>query len=287
MRNPLIGVGIVVGFVSIALVIHFWSAIGKDPTYKPLDITIKLVTLVGVGVAVFQLFVNQRAHYFNVYRDSMKVLDEEAVRQARHWVYGIDNRNIWKKEGWLRLGAEPRPKEGAHPKEKAVCEEQKEHWTHKVLAERVAKSFDQLGLLVREGRVPIDLVARFYTTPVLRCWYLLSPYIAAVRGFRDQRGHMWEFENLALGIVVPAVKRGTGPWQGIKEHENLTSYPFHGRKLNGDLFIKERVNLLELRHIDKWDSSYSPEESLWHLNGWQQADYVINYRRKANSGPDC
>jgi hypothetical protein len=87
----------------------------------------------------------------------------------------------------------------------------------------IARALDQLGYLVREGIVPLNVVARFYSYPTLRCWYQLSPYVAAIRVSRKQPGHMWEWENLVWKIIKGA-RSGAGIWTGALEHDNLRDY---------------------------------------------------------------
>ena len=63
------------------------------------------------------------------------------------------------------------------------------------MAELVARAFDRFGLLIREGQVPVNILARFYVSPGLGCWYQLSRNLNAVRARRNQTGHMWEWEK--------------------------------------------------------------------------------------------
>jgi hypothetical protein len=90
-------------------------------------------------------------------------------------------------------------------------EQEQEPWKqNRAKAELISRALDQLGYLVREGIVPLNVVARFYSYPTLKCWYQLSPYVAAVRKSRGQIGHMWEWENLVTKIMD-----GTGKNEGI------------------------------------------------------------------------
>src|SRR5437667_302215 len=94
---------------------------------------------------------------------------------------------------------------------------------YKRQAEAIARALDQLGYLVREGIVRLNVIARFYSYPTLKCWYELSPYVAAVRTARNQPGHMWEWENLVKKVIEGA-RTDTGLWKGTLEHDNLKEY---------------------------------------------------------------
>jgi hypothetical protein len=137
------------------------------------------------------------------------------------------------------------------------------------MAERTARAFDRLGLLVREGRIPVDLIARFYVTPILRCWYKLGPYIVKVRDKRQQKGHMWEFENLVFAIVKPRVTLGRGVWKNVKAHEGLEAYK--------EAVDATPINLLHEIEPPKFrDNDYQPPERLWHLGFGDQIRYVFS-----------
>lgn len=239
---------------------------------KTIDLTIKSLALGGVAVAAWQLCMNRRAHLFSVYKEAMALLDDGKTRQARNWVYKMD-RNLHDKEKWLDLTQEPsKPEQSPNQSNKTQWSDYEVkmcRWNDKQMAEITARSFDRLGLLVREGRIPVDLIASFYVTPILRSWYKLAPYIEAVRLDRKQRGHMWEFENLATKIVIREAKSGKGPWAGVKEHENLEAY----KEPNGN----NGINLLLLEHPEYWDSNYGPHENLWYLGFRHQIAYWLRF----------
>jgi hypothetical protein len=166
----------------------------------------------------------QRDHINNVYRIVFEKLDSDDVRGARHYVYemdklpdaggGMKDREpeqtedlTYINERWLDLDGLP-PE--LHPAWK----------TNKAKAERIARALDQLGFLVREGIVPVNILARFYTYPTLKCWYKLCPYVNAVRKHRGQKGHFWEWENL-VRMVIAKTNEGEGVWKGCRSHDNL------------------------------------------------------------------
>jgi hypothetical protein len=224
------------------------------------DLCLKALALVGVIVALFQwrtanrqlrIANHQRAtadrtHLFNVYAKALDLLDETEMRTARNWVYKMDS-DAFKpqREGWIAMLAEPPESEVSR----------REAWKNKQRAEKVARGFDRLGLLVREGRIPINLVARFYVTPILRCWINLRPYVEAVRKDRSQNGHMWEFENLAVEIVLKGAQSDAGVWRGVREHENLRMYQAS--------HASDPIDLLEnTKHAAGWHAAYAPVR-LW------------------------
>ena len=222
---------------------------------------IAVVTAIGAIVALYfyhqQASAARRDHLSNVHQLIFERLDAREIRAARHYVYSLDtivNSNgdladrlpldttnlTYEVEHWLILGSPGPTKET----------EQQHAWQqNKAKAETVARALDQLGYLVREGIVPLNVVARFYSYPTLRCWYKLSPYIAAIRRSRKQPGHMWEWENLVRKIINGARSR-TGVWKGTLEHDNLKKY--------ADM-IEERTSVKDFPKDEKWnppDRSY-------------------------------
>lgn len=208
---------------------------GSDTgTLKQMNLILSVITTAGVLLALYfyahQAWAAIRDHMNNVHQVVFERLDKPDVRGARHYVYGMDTtpdatgmpqdrapveiRNlVYETEGWLALGTDGWKGKGA----KDDCER------HKSQAELIARALDQLGYLVREGIVPLNVVARFYSYPVLRCWYQLSPYIAAVRDARGQHGHMWEWEHL-VETIIDGSSKDKGLWNGTGRHDNLNAY---------------------------------------------------------------
>lgn len=194
-----------------------------------------IVTALGALVALWfygkQASASTRDHLNNVHQLIFQRLDAPEIRAARHYVYALDttvedNGELkerqptetsdltYETQHWLALGSPSCPGSAEH----------QEVWRqNRAKAEAMARALDQLGYLVREGIVPINVVARFYSYPALRCWYQLSPYVGAVRTARRQPGHMWEWENLVRKIIVGA-RNGEGIWQGTRQHDNLDEY---------------------------------------------------------------
>ena len=149
-------------------------------------------------------------HLNNVHQLIFERLDAAEIRAARHYVYAIDTTLAnGKHEELPPLTDSPLTYQNEHWVELGGLglthgdETQRMLWQeHKDKAEKVARALDQLGYLVREGIVPLNVVARFYSYPTLKCWYKLSPYIAAIRKDRQQLGHMWEWENLVKKIIA-------------------------------------------------------------------------------------
>lgn len=198
----------------------------------------------GGGITLFfaawQLAIRRRAHLLEVYRHAFDLLDSPEIRTARRFVYKMD-RNVYEAEHWLDL--DKFEKEAEHDK-----------WNHHLeMAELVARAFDRLGLLIREGRVPVNILARFYASPALRCWYQLAPYLNAARTRRNQTGHMWEWENLIFEIIRPGLRSNVGVWKGVSKHDKLEDWlekAEHARK--------------EMQS----DTDYTPRGSMWELGPW-------------------
>jgi hypothetical protein len=239
---------------------------------KLLAVATGIATMVG-GFSAFlglrhykhQAVAATRDHLNNVHQSIFERLDKADVREARHYVYALDRKPdnegkivdgapleldklTFQKEHWLLLGSKDCP---------GSPEEQKRWGANKGKAELIARALDQLGYLVREGIVPLNVVARFYSYPTLRCWYQLSPYIAAVRLDRKQHGHMWEWENLVKKIIKGAIS-DCGLWKGTGEHDNLNDYAAK---------IKERT-------ADEakfpWDRKWLPPDLSWE---WTPKDH--------------
>ena len=200
-----------------------------------LTIVVGIVGLaIGLAALVYykrQAWAATKDHLNNVHQLIFQRLDAPEIRAARHYVYSMDARvdstgnrvprepgdisNLtFESEHWLELDSPGCP----------GTQEDHQRWQpNKGKAEMIARALDQLGYLVREGIVPLNVVARFYSYPTLKCWYELSPYIAAVRVARKQHGHMWEWEHL-VKKVIKGVRTDTGLWKGAGEHDNLKEY---------------------------------------------------------------
>jgi hypothetical protein len=190
-----------------------------------------VAALVALGYYRKQAAASTRDHLNNVHQLVFQRLDATEVREARHYVYALDTTVnekgelterdpsdtaglTYENEYWLALGSPACP---------GSADRQEQWKKNRAKAELIARALDQLGYLVREGIVPLNVVARFYSYPTLRCWYQLSPYIAAIRNNRGQPGHMWEWENLVRRIIEGA-ELNRGIWKGTSDHDNLKAY---------------------------------------------------------------
>ena len=196
------------------------------------------VTTTGVLSALYfyrkQAEASTKEHLSNIHLAVFERLDAKEIRSARHYVYAMDQ--IVDAEGKWRERKPEEMDELAFRTESWLAQESGGAKSDgKGKAEIVARALDQLGYLVREGIVPVNVVARFYTFPTLRCWYQLCPYVYAIRDERDQLGHMWEWENLVERIINGA-RGGKGVWEGTSAHDNLERYAS---------MIEERVKLIE------------------------------------------
>ena len=171
--------------------------------------------LFSLGIALGRLNVASKAHLFALSKQVIEILDAEDVRNARHCVYYEIDRDSYKKEEWLTL----------QRSRNNLNKDQEDYLRKRDCAEKVARSFDKIGFLIREGYIPINVIARFYCYPVLKCWYQLHPYIRSVRSDgkmgRNQRGHMWHFEYLCVDIIIPKLKKNKGCWKGVMLSDDL------------------------------------------------------------------
>jgi hypothetical protein len=185
----------------------------------------------------WQAVAQRRDHVANVYQLVFEKLDLPEIRQARRYVYNMEP-DAHVTEGWLSKDEWRLPPDVIQ---------------HKQLAEVVARSFDQLGLLVREGVVPINLVAQFYASPALRCWSQLYLYIGECREKRQQNGHMWEWENLVLNTIIPKAKEARGIWKGVYDHDNL------------QVWCDKILNTID---TIRRDTAYKPKSYSWTYRRW-------------------
>jgi len=63
----------------------------------------------------------------------------------------------------------------------------------------LARSYDMLGVLVKQGVAPVEFVMDFYSRPLVRAWQYLEPMVRTEQRNRKQPGHMHKFEVLAVG----------------------------------------------------------------------------------------
>jgi len=223
------------------------QCLAREMVMNWLDLGVRILTLVLVGVggwiAIRQLRTRNRAHLFEVYREVFGMID--GVRTERHYLRSINREETFVAENWLDL---------------TKCATDPEWMKHRGLAEKVFRTFDQLGLLVRQGRVPLDAIAPFCVVPILRAWYDLWPYIRAVRRQRRQPSHGWHFENLVYGIVLPGLDQNSGIWEGVREHDFPSTDPDSQRWLN------------EIRNSRPTDADssrgYPQRARLWKLGKW-------------------
>lgn len=242
---------------------------------------------IGIYFSFRQLSVGRRHHLYQLYRDVLDRMDLPEMRTARSYVYELQ-RDAFNTEGWLVV-TPPSTASLATPAELEEFEKRiggalpgklKELFVgasavssaaaeHRAKAERVARSFDQLGLLVREGKLPEDLLARFYAFPVLKCWHNLAPFIRELRktegGGRSQPGHFWEFENLAMNVVLRGCesKWFRGPWRGVKQHDDLAGLCNTLRAEGSASYIPDHADR------DSW-RQYRPLGRRWRVaRDWQ------------------
>jgi hypothetical protein len=212
-----------------------------DDVVKLFQAAFHIAGLVGIVVAIRNLSVNRRIHLFQVYKQVFEWMEQKEIREARHVIYEQDCDDCWFSSS--KTGTDAREGAGVSSQNPVDA------------ANRVMREFDKLGLLTREGRIPVDLIARFYAYPILACWRILQPYVDHLRSTKDRNlGHMWEFENLAVNIVEKGVRSNAGVWRGVLRHDSLES-------------------LLNYR-TKTFDSQFDPPTSLWYLRGYDRLESI-------------
>ena len=213
-------------------------------------LVVEILGLIAIFFAGWRLLTIRKRHLFEVSTAMLKFLDGDRARHARRWLYtmiedGLPSNTI---DTWVK------------DKESKLRDRD--------MAELIMRKFDRLGLLVRMGVVPIDIVVQFYVTPIIKSWIVLSKYIEELRKERAQPGHMWEFENLATNIIKRRVQKRWRPWKGISVHENMHEYKL---EIGG-----KRIDLLSrLKPCEKTDLKYRPREKLWYLGFWISVGYWL------------
>jgi hypothetical protein len=247
-----------------------------------IEVIVALSTILALFFYARQARAATKEHLNNVHQMIFDRLDADRIRASRHYIYTLakevdgvilaqdpdkkllleenwfeDDRFTYKKERWLELSSS---------QVQGVSQAKLKQWTeNKEKAETVSRALDQLGYLVREGIVPLNLVARFYTVPTLKCWYALCPYVQKIRHDRDQKGHMWEWENLVNRIVGGASKN-KNVWKDASKHDKLM-----------DIIIKIEVQQAAAGY--SWDDEWNPPDQSW-VNRSLSASFTAPFRSK-------
>jgi len=122
------------------------------------------------------------------------------LRAARHYLRSINRNETLVEENWL---------------DRAKCATNPQWMQQRDDAEKVFRTFDQLGLLVRQGRVPLDAIAPYCVIPILRAWYDLWPYMRAVRRLYRLDWMRTDFPRLIPSIrcVASSVMHWRNAWR--------------------------------------------------------------------------
>ena len=199
-----------------------------------------LVVLLGFTISIRQFLIQTRTHLLALYQQVFKMIDD--IRKDRHYLASseVDRLKTFVDENWV---------------DSFECAKNDLWREHRTSAELVFRNFDQLGLLIREGRVPLDAIARFNLRPILQAWYLLGPYVKAVRKSRSQPSHGWEFENLVYRIILPGIEGNRGLWNGAEAHDFQSGS------------ASEWFQTIRKEGLDPGgDLKYSPPVRLWTVN---------------------
>ena len=128
-----------------------------------------LALLVTVLIMAFQIREMRRATYAAAFKAVYDMLQTDDVRNARRIVLGT-------------LASKPL-----------------DSWTdeEKRIAEKVCSSYDTVAIMVRNGMVPVDVVADSWGDSLRRTWHILSPLVNAYRVQRNSREYWDDYEWLA------------------------------------------------------------------------------------------
>lgn len=250
------------------LVIHVQTAHGSD-RYDDLDcLTLAqasdqvtateplkyIFSFLGGGLLTALAFIVQSRYYsktnlFNAFKEAVKSLEEEHAFRSK--VYAQDSAGF-NKPPWSLVGTAG--SDGKWPG--------KEHWpwSDDVSEEKLNKlcrAFDTIGLMVRLGVMPVDIVATYFSRPTLMTWLKCAPFIRARRRFSKHPGFRWHFEFLVFNVVIPGILSDKGPWRGMRDLDKLDP-------ILHDVAID---SLSAVIGIDR-DESFAPSVSYWKLAWW-------------------
>jgi len=231
-----------------------------DMTINVGQIVTALIAIVAAAIAIRQIGIQTRNHILEIYRQVFRMIDD--IRPERHLLRDLNspelNPKLYEDEFWLDGATNSNP-------------QWKAHWE---AAEKVFRVFDQLGLLIRKERIPLDPVARFYVVPTIQAWYHLAPYVVAVRAEkRGQPSHGWHFENLVYEIILPGLSSGwkdRGIWRLVRAHD----FPKDSTETspNNKMLEKVKNDRPPLPHTapgySSWLDSRFARCRLWKLRLW-------------------
>lgn len=128
-----------------------------------------LALLVTVLIMAFQIREMRRATYAAAFKAVYDMLQTDDIRNARRIVLG------------------------------ALAGKPLDSWTdeEKRTAEKVCSSYDTVAIMVRNGMIPVDVVADSWGDSLRRTWRILSPLVDAYRVQRNSREYWNDYEWLA------------------------------------------------------------------------------------------
>jgi hypothetical protein len=163
-----------------------------------------LIALIGVYPLVMNLIANQRSLRAKVFFDSFNLLEGQngELRDLREKL-----RSEIKKDTDQHLKFDILVKPDTLQKE----------------LDKLGRSYDKIGLLVKHSVVPVSFLFDFYSDPIIKAWQYLSPYYIKIRNDRNQYGHMLKFEILATGAALYRMKKKkeTPPFEITPENKRM------------------------------------------------------------------
>lgn len=147
-----------------------------------------IIALIGVYPLIKNLIANQKSLRAKVFFDSFNLLEGQngELRDLREKLRSeVKNDTDQQKKFDILIKPVPLQKE----------------------FDKLGRSYDKIGLLVKHGVVPVSFLFDFYSDPIIKAWQHLSPYYIKIRTDRKQYGHMLKFEILATGAALYRMKK--------------------------------------------------------------------------------
>lgn len=127
------------------------------------------VGIVGVIFGLLQLSEIKKATYANAYNKALDILQSDDIRMARKYVLQkLQNKNITE-------------------------------WTEEDIknAEKVCQSYDVVGIMIRNGMLPLEVIVDSWGSSLRLTWATLKPFVENHRSMRGATEFWDDFEYLA------------------------------------------------------------------------------------------
>jgi hypothetical protein len=127
-----------------------------------------IVLLLTAIIMMVQVREMRQATHATAFESVLGLLQNEDVRAARKTVFGLVNKPF---ESWID--------------------------SEKEAAEKVCYGYDVVGVMIRNGIIPVEVVADSWGDSLRRSWRILSPMVASYRAARSSDEYWDDYEWLS------------------------------------------------------------------------------------------